>query len=113
MRNCFPAHQHEEQYHKQYVKLLKALEEKQVPFEGAQQRLLNYLQPITYANDLRRHLLRFTGRNWLVAEVENWLASTKQMLRITGEAGVGKSAVAAWLCDKRPEIAAYHFCHAD
>lgn len=32
------------------------------------------------------------------------------MLWITGDAGVGKSAVAEWLCDKRPEIAAYHFC---
>lgn len=111
MRNCFPAEQHEEQYCKQYGKLVKALEEKQVPFEGAQQRLLSYLQPITYADDLRRHLSRFIGREWLMAEVEQWLASTKQILWITGEAGVGKSAVATWLCDKRPEIAAYHFCH--
>jgi hypothetical protein len=42
--------------------------------------------------------------------VEEWLSSTKPVLWITGEAGVGKSAVAAWLCDKRPEIVAYHFC---
>lgn len=111
MRNCFPAELHEEPYRKQYGKLVKALEEKQVPFEGAQQRLLNYLQPMTYADDLRRHLSRFTGREWLMVEVKQWLESRKQILWITGEAGVGKSAVAAWLCDKRAEIAAYHFCH--
>jgi hypothetical protein len=46
MRNCFPAEQHEEQYSKQFEQLLRALEEKQVPFEGVQQRLPNYLQPI-------------------------------------------------------------------
>ncbi len=110
MRQCFPAEEHEEQYTKRFEQLADALHQKQVPFEGVQQRLLNYLQPITYADDLRRHLSRFTGREWLKVDVEGWLASTKQTLWITGEAGVGKSAIAAWLCDKRPEIAAYHFC---
>ena len=42
--------------------------------------------------------------------VNAWLASSNRVLWITGEAGVGKSAVAAWLCNKRPEIVAYHFC---
>ena len=32
------------------------------------------------------------------------------MLWITGEAGIGKSALAAWLCERRPEIAAAHYC---
>ena len=45
-----------------------------------------------------------------MTEVEEWLASSSRVLWITGEAGVGKSALAAWLCNKRPEIAAYHFC---
>lgn len=111
MRQCFPAEQHEGQYGQRFEQLVVALTEKQIPFEGIQQRLLNYLQPITYADDLARHLSPFTGRDWLKAEVEEWLASTKRVLWITGEAGVGKSAVAAWLCDKRPEIVAYHFCH--
>jgi hypothetical protein len=110
MRQCFPAEQHEDQYKQRFDQLVEALIEKQVPFEDVQQRLLNYLQPIIYADDLARHLSRFTGRDWLMTEVEEWLASTKRVLWITGEAGVGKSAVAAWLCDKRPEIVAYHFC---
>ena len=110
MRQCFPVEQHEKQYAKQFEQLVKALTEKQVPFEGVQQRLLNYLQPITYADDLTRHLSRFTGREWVMNEVEEWLSSSRRVLWITGEAGVGKSALAAWLCNKRPEIAAYHFC---
>jgi hypothetical protein len=110
MRNCFPAEQHEERYAKQFGLLLKALKKKQVPFEGVQQRLLNYLQPISYGDDLSRHLVRFTGREWVMTEVKHWLASSRRVLWITGETGVGKSALAAWLCDKRPEIAAYHFC---
>jgi hypothetical protein len=110
MRHCFPAEQHEEQYNKKFAELVKALEEKQVPFEGIQQRLLGHLRPIAYDDDLTRHLERFTGREWVMTEVQQWLASRRRMLWITGEAGVGKSALAAWLCDKRPEITAYHFC---
>lgn len=110
MRQCFPAEKHEEQYKKQFDQLLNAVIQKQVPFEGVQQRLLNYLNPISYGDDLSRHLARFTGRDWVMNELEAWLASSQPVLWITGEAGVGKSAIAAWLCDKRPEIAAYHFC---
>jgi WD40 repeat protein len=111
MRDCLPVDQNEERYRARLRKLVKALEEKQAPFEGAQQRLLSYLRPLTYADDLRRHLLRFTGRTWLAPVVDRWLASTRQILWITGEAGVGKSAVSAWLCRQRSEIAAYHFFH--
>lgn len=110
MRECFPADRHEDRYRKQFGQLVTALAEKQVPFEGVQQRLLNYLQPITYGDDLTRHLSRFTGREWAMTEVDEWLATPRRVLWITGEAGVGKSALAAWLCDKRPEVAAYHFC---
>src|SRR5262249_5809359 len=104
MRLCFPVEQHEEQYVRQFEQLVKALVQKQVPFEGVQQRLLQYLQPITYADDLTRHLSRFTGREWVMSDVEAWLATPKRALWITGEAGVGKSAIAAWLCNTRPEI---------
>src|SRR6266849_2734043 len=39
MRQSFPAEQHEKQYGKQFEVLVRALAEKQVPFEGIQQRL--------------------------------------------------------------------------
>ena len=110
MRQCFPVEQHEEHYAKQFKDLVTALTQKQVPFEGVQQKLLNYLNPVRYDDDIQRHLPRFTGREWVMKEVEEWLASSRRVLWITGEAGVGKSALAAWLCNKRPEVAAYHFC---
>jgi len=110
MRQCFPADQHEEQYKRLLDQLLAALVQKQVPYEGVQQRLLNYLDPVSYGDDLNRHLARFTGRDWVMAEVDDWLRSSRRFLWITGDAGVGKSALAAWLCVKRPEIDAYHFC---
>jgi TIR domain len=111
MQRCFPPEKHETQYANQFQQLVKALTEKQVPFEGVQQRLLNYLKPITYSDDLSRHLHRFIGRVWVMKEVDRWLASPRRVLWITGEAGVGKSALAAWLCDKRREIVAYHYYH--
>ena len=110
MRQCFPVDEFEEKYAKKLDQLVEALIEKQVPFEGVQQRLLNYLQPMTYGDDVTRHLSRFKGRKWVMQEFEEWLASSRRVLWITGEPGVGKSAMAAWLCNKRPEIAAYHFC---
>ena len=36
-----------------------------MPFEAVQQRLLNYLNPVNYGDDLARHLARFTGREWV------------------------------------------------
>jgi WD40 repeat protein len=110
MRSCFPVEEHTNQYLKQFDQLTTALRDKQVPFEGVQQRLLNYLQPINYDDDVDRHLSGFTGREWVMTEVNEWLDSSKRVLWITGEAGVGKSALAAWLCTRRPEIVAYHFC---
>ena len=61
MRRCFPAQDHEQQYTQHFEQLVNTLQQKQVPFEGVQQRLLNYLQPISYGDDLRRHLSRFTA----------------------------------------------------
>ena len=87
MRNCFPAEAHDAQYAKQFELLTKALVEKEVPFEGLQQRLLNYLNPVSYDDDLTKHLLRFTGREWVMREVDRWLASSRRVLWITWGCG--------------------------
>jgi hypothetical protein len=41
MRRCFPAQDHEQQYTQHFEQLVNTLQQKQVPFEGVQQRLLN------------------------------------------------------------------------
>ncbi|MEP7198399.1 MAG: ATP-binding protein, partial [Chloroflexota bacterium] len=54
----------------------------------------------------------FVGREWLFRAVEQFLAQTADhYLVITGEAGIGKSAVAARLTQRRT-IHAHHFCVA-
>ena len=88
---------------------MDAIEHDRLDFEGAQARLQRFLPPIEY-DEASRHLPRFTGRDWVMQEVETWLASSRRVLWITGEAGIGKSALAAWLCDRRPEIAGVHYC---
>ena len=50
-----------------------------MPFEGVQQRLLNYLDPVSYGDDLSRHLARFIGREWVMTEVEEWLATSRRV----------------------------------
>jgi hypothetical protein len=67
----------------------------------------------------------FTGREWVFAEIDRWLADPggPTFFIITGEPGVGKSAIAARLTQRRnpaqaprlaetPRLAAYHFCIA-
>jgi WD40 repeat protein len=108
-RDCVPAEQHEPRYAAQFDKLLDAIDHDRLDFEGVQARLQRFLPPIEY-DEASRHLPRFTGREWVMQEVEAWLASPRRVLWITGEAGIGKSALAAWLCDRRPEIAAAHYC---
>ena len=80
MRQCFPAEQHEERYAKQFERLVTALTQKQLLFEGVQQRLLNYFNPVRYDDDILRHLPRFTGRECVMKEVEEWLASSRRVL---------------------------------
>lgn len=54
----------------------------------------------------------FSGRLWLREEVERWrVARRSRVLCITGEPGIGKSAIAAWLARSYPfQTLALHFC---
>jgi hypothetical protein len=56
----------------------------------------------------------FTGRQWVFAEIDRWLASgdAPRYFIITGEPGIGKTAIAARLTQVRNDMAAHHFCIA-
>ena len=110
MRDCFPAADHEARYGTRFDELVEAVERNRLDLEGVQARLLSLLQPLPYEAELGRLLKRFEGREWVMREVVDWLAGDRRALWITGAAGVGKSALAVWLCDRRPEIAAFHYC---
>jgi hypothetical protein len=74
---------------------------------------LNRLAPIDFTRYIDRLTERFTGREWLFEQIDHWLhQGNEQFYLLTGEPGVGKSAIAAKLTQIRSDIAAYHFCRA-
>lgn len=71
------------------------------------------LVALDFGSDIRRLTGDFTGREWLLKEVDAWLKRRgERFFILTGEPGVGKSAFAAWLTRMRKDIAAWHFCIA-
>ena len=72
------------------------------------------LLALDFAADLLRLTTDFTGRVWVFDEIDRWLADRHgpALFLLTGEPGVGKSAIAARVVQTRSEVAAYHFCIA-
>ena len=71
------------------------------------------VKTIAFDHDIERLTEGFTGREWVFEEVDRWLQQDNERFFIlTGEPGVGKSAIAARLTQLRLDIAAYHFCMA-
>ncbi len=86
---------------------------------------LNRFAPIDFTRYIDRLTDRFTGREWLFKKhIEPWLEkenSNEQFYLLTGEPGVGKSAIVAELIkrwqmqpgdEEQGRLAAYHFCRA-
>ncbi|MUG94126.1 NACHT domain-containing protein [Scytonema sp. UIC 10036] len=71
------------------------------------------LKPIPFKHDIERFTEGFTGRKWVFEKIDLWLQHKKQRFFIlTGEPGVGKSAIAAYLTQTRKDVGAHHFCIA-
>lgn len=85
---------------------------------------LNRFAPIDFTRYIDRLTDRFTGREWLFEKhIEPWLENkdNEQFYLLTGEPGVGKSAIVAELIkrwqtqpgdEEQGKLAAYHFCRA-
>jgi hypothetical protein len=103
----------DERYQRQVAQLVEVVEgARAIDFEGSQARLLNTLDPLDYGVEIERFLRGFSGRTWLLDHFEQWLgqADHNRIFFITGLPGIGKSAVASFLCHKHPSVVAYHFC---
>jgi hypothetical protein len=71
------------------------------------------VKAIAFDRDIERLTEGFTGREWVFEEIDRWFQQgNERFFILTGEPGVGKSAIAAQLTQTRKDIAAYHFCIA-
>ncbi len=94
------------------IKILKDIDK--LDFEGAQTKLIKNLNPIDFRSDFAKHK-HFVGREWVIDRVNKWLEESKSstILWISGEAGYGKSAIAAFLARRHPDVAGVYFCSYD
>ncbi|MCY1718881.1 toll/interleukin-1 receptor domain-containing protein [Prolixibacteraceae bacterium Z1-6] len=112
LTDSIPISNREGRYEQKFQRLLDALENDAINFEGVHNSLKTILKPISYEADLNHHLPRFTGRDWLFKQVENWMDNEKggRVFWITGDPGVGKTAIASKLSFKYRQIMAFHVC---
>jgi len=66
-----------------------------------------------FSTYITEHTRNFVGREWVFAEIDRWLADPEapRYFIVTGEPGVGKTAIAARLTQIR-DLTATHFCIA-
>lgn len=112
MRDCVPVDQRQARYKTRVQQLIRALEHDSLDFECAAAKLHTLLDPLPFDADIAQHLARFTGRQWVFDRIDAWLRdpSASRVFWITGAPGVGKTAIAAWLCEHRREVKAFHLC---
>jgi DNA replication protein DnaC len=61
--------------------------------------MITSLSAIDFTTDIARLTENFTGRQWVFDEIDLWLQeSEKRFFILTGEPGVGKSAIALLPC---------------
>jgi len=113
MRECIPINEKEVFYLPKFARLLSALEENQLNFEGTQQWLLKHLQPLEFDAEILQHIAKFAGRQWVFDAIQSWLADNPPKQRvfwITGSPGFGKTAISAVLSSRYLEVSALHLC---
>ena len=65
---------------------------------------------LSFQEELARHGGSFTGREWLFRQVQDWITLPEsRCLLLTGDAGIGKSAIAAQMTT-RLNVRGVHFC---
>lgn len=102
-----------DKYNAKLEKLLNVLNSKDcLIFEGSHNDLRRILKPFDHETDMAEKLNNFTGREWLYDEYDNWVKSDfkSRVFCIIGEAGCGKSCMAAKLAHSHDSVIGVHFC---
>lgn len=112
MADCIPLRDRSDHYNHKFNSLLRVLEEEKTGIEGWQTRLYNVLQPLDFKAEIAEHIPHFTGREWVFGKINKWLFDPRapRIFWILGDPGSGKTAIASYLCHKRPEVKALHLC---
>ncbi|MCF2138478.1 MAG: toll/interleukin-1 receptor domain-containing protein [Candidatus Lokiarchaeota archaeon] len=112
LRDSVPIAEFKYKYKERFKRLIQAIEEDKLDFEGGQMRLKKLLKPLAFESEISQHISKFTGRKWLLEIFEKWQknVNTSQILWIKGGPGLGKSAFSSYLCHYNPNIYAYHIC---
>lgn len=117
MSECILSDFSETIYQRQLNLLVNAIENDEVNFDGMQSRLISILRPIEFKSEIRKYMKRFTGRQWVLERIKEWLYNPNgsKVFWLTGGPGVGKTALSIWLsCKELSEIHAWHLCqHSD
>ena len=97
-----------------FARLSKAIGDAGEGVEGAYASLFSRLRPLDFGREVSRLTRQFVGRQWLVSQVDEWLGNDNgPLFFVTGEPGIGKSALLASIIHRHPRVRAYHFCIAD
>ena len=82
-------------------------------FAGEISQLEEYLLPLDCTPDINSRLQGFTGRQWLLDEINTWREGDRssRIFCLSGGPGMGKSAVVAWLAhSSKAQVIAAQFC---
>ena len=102
--------------------LKQSFEESKVRSENNQEdEILKKLAKVDTQNDVKYYAEKYLEgtRNSIFAKVESWLddrSSSNRVMVISGNAGMGKSVIAAVMCKRMQEkgrLSGSHFCHHD
>lgn len=107
----------ESQYRAGFDRLLQFIDAARQHKPPRYRRWYHQLQPWDFASFLYDKRKNFTGREWLFDEIDAWRAASdaQRVLLITGDPGVGKSAIVAQLVHHNVggSVIAYHCCQSD
>jgi len=116
LSDCIPFDQHLPEYNKRLDSLVNALngEEMDVYWKyNDWEYLERFLNPteISFDREILERSENFCGRKWIINPVIKWItdSSDSRVLLLTGEMGIGKSALATCIVKLLDETKAYHF----
>jgi WD40 repeat protein len=114
LRDCIPIEARAATYENRFERLVQAIENDEIDFEGVQTRLLTLLDPLPFDVEISHFLRRFVGREWIFRKVKDWLADpqAERIFWIVGAPGMGKTALSAKLAATHREVVAVHLCQA-